>query len=93
MTETTQRLNLNSPYAASDLSAFDDVQSLGGGVWVESRSQNDENSVVDMDKDKDKDLSHAVHSHGLESPRTMPPPFTQKKVSKFAKVPVSHLYI
>lgn len=117
MTETTQRLNLNSPYAnssSSRLSAFgdEDLQSLGGGVWVEPGSRNDENSIS---KGKDQGhLSTGFDSNGVDrrfvagsypesrsngkgyasgavdrSQSNMPPLFTQKKVSKFAKVPVS----
>lgn len=43
---TAQRLNLNSPFAGSG-SGFedDDLSSVGGGVWVESDSGNDENST------------------------------------------------
>lgn len=44
---TAQRLGLNSPYARSGFSGFDDdgEASIGGGVWVESDSLNDENSL------------------------------------------------
>ncbi|OJJ80614.1 uncharacterized protein ASPGLDRAFT_51475 [Aspergillus glaucus CBS 516.65] len=45
---TTNRLNLNSPYARSGFSVLeeeDDDLSIGGGVWVESESGNDENSL------------------------------------------------
>lgn len=44
---TAQRLNLNSPFPGSG-SGFeddDDLSSVGGGVWVESDSGNDENST------------------------------------------------
>ena len=46
MAGTAQRLNLNSPFAGSG-SGFedDDLSSVGGGVWVESDSGNDENST------------------------------------------------
>lgn len=48
MAGTAQRLNLNSPFPGSGLSGFeedDDLSSVGGGVWVESDSGNDENSI------------------------------------------------
>ena len=48
MAGTAQRLNLNSPFPGSGLSGFeddDDLSSVGGGVWVESDSANDENSI------------------------------------------------
>lgn len=105
LTESTQRLNLNSPYAASGVSALDDddIHSLGGGVWVETRSQDDDENdknenefqvVTSAGKGKGKGRARSAaldrnRDGDLETPRAMPPPFTQKKVSKFAKVPVS----
>ena len=46
LSATTNRLNLNSPYTRSGFSVpeEDDDSSIGGGVWVESESGNDENS-------------------------------------------------
>lgn len=47
MAGTAQRLELDSPYARSGFSGLDDGNeaSVGGGVWVESDSLNDENSL------------------------------------------------
>lgn len=98
LTETTQRLNLNSSYAASGVSDVGDKKDSPrtGGVWIElphSGSQNDENSIS---KGKGQDHLYAgldspeAGSVDPESPRSIPPPFTEKKDSKFAKVPVSY---